>query len=164
MTLELRFCEFRAEGDTLEGVAIRYGDEAVIGPFRERFEPGSVTISPDAIANLQHDRAKPVCRIGAGLAFRDSASELCAVMTLPDTVYGREARELVAAKILRGFSLEFRAQEDAWEGQTRTVKRALVTGLGIVDIPAYRESEIATRQAVMDAFTGLPATHRRYWV
>lgn len=164
MTLEVRFCEFRAEGDTLEGVAIRYGDEAVIGPFRERFEAGSVTISPDAIANLQHDRAKPVARIGAGLSFRDGPEDLRAVMNLPDTVYGREARELVKANILRGFSIEFRASDETWQGQTRIIKRALVTGLGIVDIPAYRDSEIATRQAIMDSLTGLPAAQKRYWV
>lgn len=161
--MELRFCEFRAEGDTLEGVALRYGDEATIGPFRERFEAGSVAISPDAIANLQHDRTKPVARIGAGLEFRDDGTELRAVIQLPDTAFAREARELVNARILRGFSLEFRATEDVWEGKSRSIRKALVTGLGIVDVPAYRQSEIQTRQAVFDQVDATRAIKRQYW-
>ena len=141
---EFRFVEFRAVGDAVEGTAIRYGDVATIGEFSERFERGSIRFD-DVIANIMHDRRKPVARTGSGLTLSDGPDALRARIEAPDTTYGREMRELLSAGLLRGFSVEFRAIEDRWEGSTRIVKRAELTGIGIVDRPAYPDSAIASR-------------------
>ena len=141
---EFRFVEFRVAGDAVEGTAIRYGDVATIGEFSERFEPGSISFS-DVIANIMHDRSKPVARTGSGLTLSDGPDALRARIEAPDTVYGREMRELLSAGLLRGLSVEFRAIEDHWEGSTRIVRRAELTGIGVVDRPAYPDSAIAAR-------------------
>lgn len=146
METEFRFVEFRQSGEnTIEGRVVRYGSFAEIGgSLRERFAPGSVSHS-DVIANIQHERAKPVARTGAGLTLVDSAAELRATIAMPDTAYGREARELVQAGILRGLSMEFLAHQEDWEGSERTIMRAELVGIGIVDRPAYPDSVIAAR-------------------
>ena len=160
--IEKRFREFRVEGEgqTLAGPALVFGDVARFGDFSERFTPGSVKIAGDVIANLQHDRGKPVARTGAGLDLRATAEAIDAQITLPDTVYGREARELVGAGILRGFSIEFRADQEKWDGTERIIERAEIVGLGIVDRPAYPMSEIAQRFASMHPRCPV---FRRYW-
>ena len=45
---EFRYCELRADPDKrmLSGTAMKYGDVANIGTFRERFERGLSAISP----------------------------------------------------------------------------------------------------------------------
>jgi len=142
-----RFVEFRADGDTLSGTVLRYGDTARIGGFSERFEPGSLRFADDVIVNLMHDRNKPVARTGAGLTVSSDNERIEARIELPDTTFGREARELVQARILRGFSLEFRAEKERWEGRSRIVMRATAAAFGIVDRPAYPESRIEARLA-----------------
>lgn len=160
---EVRFAAFRfdAERGLIEGIAVRYGDRASIGPMTEEFRAGAVR-ADDVILNLQHDRRRPVARSGAGLVLTDGPDALRVSVTLPDTSYAREARELVQARILRGFSVEFRAESDRWEGDHRIVERAHLTGLALVDRPAYPDSVIAERMQ-----SGRPRTRRgplRFWV
>lgn len=160
MEAERRYAEFRADGDTVSGPLIVYGDEARFGDFTEVFEPGSLRYD-DVIANLQHDRARPVARTGAGLTLQDGADALRAAITWPDTSYAREARELVRARIIRGFSMEFRAITEAWEGTRRTIREARLLGFGLVDRPAYPASVIAQRmQIAYDANTENPHRSR----
>ena len=142
--IERRFIEFRADKDVIAGVVVRYGDKAKFGKFTEEFRPGSLRYD-DVIVNLQHDRSKPVARTGAGLVIDNDAHDMRASIKLPDTVYGRETRELVDANILRGFSLEFRAVKDSWQGNHRVISEAVMSGFGIVDRPAYSESQISKR-------------------
>ena len=144
---ERRFVEFRVDDSgTISGPVLVYGDEARFGDWRETFAPGSLR-HEDVIVNLQHDRSKPVARTGAGLVLTDGEDALRARIVPPDTSYGREARELVSAKILRGFSIEFRAIRDEWKGTHRHVLEAELTGFGLVDRPAYPASVIAERFA-----------------
>jgi len=144
---ERRFLEFRADAGGIAGVLLRYGDVASFGQFRERFEPRALAIGSDVVANLMHDRAKPVARTGAGLVVTDTGVALEARIAWPDTVYAREAKELVEARILRGFSIEFVAEAERFEDRTRIISGARLTGLGIVDRPAYPDSVIAERMA-----------------
>lgn len=139
-----RFVEFRNEGGVLSGTALTYGEVARIGGeqgFDERFEPGSIRFD-DVILNLQHDRMRPVSRTGAGLTLNNSKKALTLTTTLPDTPYGREARELVDAGILRGFSIEFAARQEQWRSSTRVITSAIVSGIGLVDRPAYPGSTV----------------------
>lgn len=157
---ERRFVEFRTDGDAITGVVVRYGDTASFGDWRERFEAGALTWT-DVIANLQHDRAKPVARLGAGLTLSDSPERMEARLEPPDTSYGREARELIGARILRGLSMEFRATEERMEGRTRIVTRATLLGIGIVDRPAYPDSAIAARFEARQDGGNRPVVRRR---
>jgi len=136
------FGEFRfdAAAGVIEGVVMRYGDTAKLGRFEERFEPGSLTVSDDALVNIQHNRQKPVARLGRGLTISQGRDTTLARIELPKTAIASEARELVDAGILRGLSIEFRAEVDEWRGRTRVVSKAIMTGLGIVDTPAYPDS------------------------
>lgn len=148
--LERRAFEFRAsdDGGTVEGIVIPYGQAARIADFTERFLPGSLSFG-DVIANRQHDRHRPLARTdGGGLSLTDSATELRARIELPDTADGRDVRELVRLGVLRGLSAEFRTLKDEWEGSQRTIREAQLTGLAIVDVPAYAGAGIEAREAV----------------
>lgn len=151
MTIK-RYVEFRADGDinSVAGTVVSYADEARLGAgFYERFTPGSIRHS-DVILNIMHDPAKPVARTGHGLTIDDNANALTIRSVIPDTVYGREARELIKAGILRGFSMEFRAETETFEGNTRIIKKAELSGVGLVDRPAYKQSTFE-RSAILPA-------------
>ena len=142
---EKRFAEFRATPDGVAGTLIRWGDVAEIGEFTERFAAGSIDHRGDLIVNLQHDRGKPVARTGAGLELRSTDAGIEAAITWPETAPAREAKELVEARIVRGLSMEFRADKETWKGRERLVTNARLLGLALVDRPAYPGSTIAQR-------------------
>ena len=144
---EFRYAEFRADGDAMTGVVVRYGDEANLGEFREQFAPGSLRWD-DVIVNLMHRRDNPVARTGAGLTLTETGGALEARVEPPESEYGKLALDLVRGRLLRGFSMEFRAVKEDWRGDLRVIREARLLGIGIVDRPAYSESEIAVRAAV----------------
>lgn len=154
MDIEQRFIEFRtvkvggSDGPiAISGTVIPYGRMAVIGgKFREEFRAGAFTAGlDDAILNLMHDRAKPVARIGSGLKLTDTDNELRADIEFPDTVYGREAAQLVETRMLRGFSVGFRAIKQDWQGPKRLITEAHLDHIALVDRPAYTGAQIAER-------------------
>lgn len=141
---EKRFVEFREiEGRTVHGVALSYGDvaHARLGP--ERFLPGSFGAigKLDVIANLQHERSKPLGRSqGGGLELRDSEQALEITLELPATTDGNDALELVNRKVLRGFSIEFAPKRESRVDGVRVIESAILSGIGLVDRPAYPAS------------------------
>lgn len=147
---EYRFAELRADGRTLEGVAVRYGDEAQITPsVRERFEAGSITpVADGVILNVQHDRRRPLARTGdgGGLELLDSSDALKVRAALPPTREADDTLALVKRGVLRGLSVEFDIIRERWEGTLRIVERALLAGIGVVDRPAYPQSAVHARQ------------------
>ena len=147
----------------VEGVAVRYGDTASLPGFRERFERGAFgdVAALDVIANLQHDRTRPLARTGGGgLTLADGPGALRAAIELPDTRDGADAAALLRRGVLRGLSLEFRVEGERFEAGVRIVERAALRGLALVDRPAYGDSlaAIATRAAA-----SLPR-RRRLWL
>ena len=151
--LEYRFAELRQTGARLiEGTAVRYGDIA-LNSFgqNERFSPRSLTFS-DVILNVQHDRGRPLARTeGGGLELSDSATELSVRAELPQTREADDALELIKMKILRGLSVEFRALDEILEGGIRVIKRAELSGIGLVDRPAYPQSGVSARASIAGA-------------
>ena len=122
--------EVRVSGRTLSGVAMPYG--TVSPDFRERFEPGAFGAVGTVDLNLQHDPAVVVAR---GATLTDSPSALSVRATLPG---GAAALVLVRRRALNGFSVEFnptREHRDA--AGVRVVEAADLTGLALVDRPAY---------------------------
>ena len=130
-------------------MALRYGDVATIGGQPERFEPGAFgdVAAMDVVLNRQHDRRTPLARTGGGgLSLQDGPESLTMAAALPKTRDAADTLELVKTGVLRGLSVEFHALCERFDGALRVIERAVLTGLGVVDKPAYAESTIATRQ------------------
>ena len=152
--IETRFVplEYRAAAGIVEGVVVDYGDAAKIpGPggmvMLERIKPGAFGSIGDVVANLQHDRQKPLARTGGGgLELSDSAEALRANIDLPDTSDGRDARVLLARGVLRGLSVEMLVDAEEFKGPERIISRAQLKGLAVVDRPAYRMSTAALKR------------------
>lgn len=150
------------ERNRIEGVAIKYGDTASVrGMFSERIESGAFGKIGDVVLNVQHDRARPIARTdGGGLELTDSADKLRVVAKPVATREGKDALLMVEHRVLRGFSVEFVAEDDAYDGALRIVKRARLLGIGLVDRPAYGDSvaKVAQRMAA------LSTSRRRRWL
>lgn len=134
----------------LEGVVMRYGALAQLPDGRqERFLPGAFNDveTQDLILNVQHERVFPIARTGGGgLTLTDSGSMLSMAADLSQTTAGREAYELVRARVLRGLSVEFTAIEERMVGNIREIELALLGGMSVVDQPAYEASTVEARQ------------------
>ena len=149
VAVERRCCEIRADGDGrgISGVAIRYGDVARIGAVRERFAPGAFAPLPaDLLLTVQHDRAAPIARLGAGLSLSDDGAALRFEAALPETPRADAALADVRAGLLAGASVEFRALRVRNAAGERVIERAALVGLSLVDTPAYPAASIAARQ------------------
>ena len=84
---------------------------------------------------------------------------------LPETRESSDALELVEAKILRGFSLEFVALRERMEGPTRVLVSARLVGLAVVDKPAYQAKHdiSAGRSRTPGALGVNPVSLRTWW-
>ena len=129
--------EFRVQGRTLSGVALRYGD--IAPDFRERFEPGAFGPVDRVAINLQHDRALVVA---PDAILADSPRELRVRADLPE---GSGALALVRRGALNGFSVEFTSLAERQEGGLRVIERAKLSGLALVDRGAYPQSTAEVR-------------------
>lgn len=137
----------RADGRTLTGVAVRYGDEASIWGGTERILAGSLSWQ-DVILNVQHDRAVPLARTGGGgLELTDGAEALTIRAELPKTRAADDVLELVRSGVLRGLSVGMQVKRDRWVDERRTVVEAVIRHIGVVDTPAYADSTVAARAA-----------------
>ena len=137
--IERRAFEFRAvdDGSVLEGVAMPFGAAGQVGRFTEEFRAGALSYD-DVEVNVLHDPGRLLARTnGGGLTLTESATELRARVELPDTTEGRDTMTLVRNGVLRGFSVEFVAKRDIWQGTHRVVEAARLLGLAVVGRPAY---------------------------
>ena len=159
--IERRAVEFRAtDAGVIEGVLIPYSTPSRIGGvFNEEFSPGSVRVLPGLLANRQHDRARPLARLGHGLDITDTGAEVRASMTLPDTSEARDVKALVQAGVLTGFSAEFRVIAEDWPAvDRRVIREAELMGLAVVDNPAHESALIAEVRAKMTVQTYMGPT------
>lgn len=156
---EYRYAEFRAvDGRTVHGTAVVYGDVATRpGGVKEMFMPGAFgdVSALDCILHVQHTRDRPLARTGGGgLALTDSPERLEVAAEMPPTRDGDDCLELIQRGILRGFSNEFFARRDRCQGDTRIIETALLSGVGLVDIPSYPQSRILEVRASGDGLKG----------
>lgn len=137
--------ELRADGRTLTGAAVRYGD--VSQSHRERFAPGSLRVSPDLAPTLGH-RTGRVLAYGDDVSFEDRADAFVVSAHLPVTEVADMALEGVKAGRFRGWSVEMRVKRDRRDAQgLRVIESADVPGLALVDHPSYEGSRVETRRA-----------------
>ncbi len=145
--------ELRAEGRTLAGVVMRYGE---IGDRNERFLSGAFTREGTPWLNLEHDPLRVVAWEGAGLEFRDTPEALTLRAELPRIPAADVALEGVRSGARTGLSVEFRAIRERREPQTgtRVLEAATLAGVGIVERPSYGGSRLETRQRTQPGVAG----------
>lgn len=140
--------EYRADDDSgsmsVMGTAIRFGDIAELPWGKERIEPGALQFD-DVILNRGHDRALPLARTGGGgLILEMDSDSLRFKAKMPDTSISRDTMTMIENSLLRGASLEFMVNESRFEDDMEVISRGEVVGIGLVDRPAYPQSEIET--------------------
>ena len=152
--------EYRAESGEVKGVVVRYGDTATVdsprGSYLERIMPGAFDLKRDVYFTVQHDRRRILALTGGGgLELRDSPKQLDLTASIPGTTDGRDARELLRRRTLRGLSVEMKIPPggDSLDisSRIRSIHRADLWGVSLVDNPAYADSEaILTRFDELD--------------
>ena len=156
-----RYTEFQVTEDgNVEGVAMPYGAVGRYGGMSYRFEPRSLNLD-DPVLNLQHDRRAPVSR-GDLIQWQHDDTSLRFSATLPDTEYGRRARELVQARILKGVSIEAYPTRSRRENGIEVVSAAKMIGFALVDKPAFDEAIITKFGHEWDPGMGVLTFQRRH--
>ena len=149
--------ELRAEGGdsrVVSGIAVRYGDEARMGGFRERIAYGALKL-PVTKANLtvQHDRAQPL----GLLEWQDDEDALRFRADLTEGARQDQMLKDVRSKLFRGASMEFKPtkekllETDEVKGPLFEILAAQVVRLSLVDDGAYPQSAIRLRVEPMAA-------------
>ena len=146
--------ELRAEGRTLAGPAIVYGE--VSPGHRERFLPGAFNLQDGLTRTLDigHDRSRVLVHTdNGGLRLFDSQKALEIRARLPAIPVADKALDMVRAGQLTGFSVDFRALDETRDDMgVRVIKRAHLNGIGLVRTPSYRGSRAEVRQARARSF------------
>ncbi len=143
--------ELRADGRTLTGAAIRYGD--VSPSHRERFAPGSLVVSPDLAPTLGH-RTGRVLAYGDDVRVEDRQDALIVEAHLPRTKTADRALDGVQSGRYRGWSVEFVARRESRDASgVRVIEAADLPGLALVDHPSYPGSGVEARQGDDGALT-----------
>ena len=139
----------------VSGPVIVYNQFAATKRGRETVRPGSFLglADPNLPVTFQH-RQQSAERItnGIGLVFRDTPTALYADLALPDTDIGRAAADGVRDGSLTGWSTEFVPLIEQAEDGAIAVYRALMVGLGLVDVPAYRSSLVVLNRGGSGSF------------
>ena len=132
---------------------MRYGDEGEVAPgVVDVIEPGAFGSIEDldVVLNVQHTRGRALARTqGSGLTFDDSLATLSAKAVFAETTEGTDTLTNIRTGILRGFSLEYTVDPkhaqitERADGKMQfNISKATITGLAIVDTPAYPDSKI----------------------
>ena len=130
---------------------MRYGDVAEVpGIGRERFAAFAFSdylrSGADTALNVMHESDLVVAtRRGGELVLSDSPTGLAMVATLPAGDVYDDVLGLVGDGSTAGLSVEFHATDEARSADTRTIRRAALPALGIVDDPAYPASGVEVR-------------------
>lgn len=143
----------------IEGVAVPYNDPTEIyergALFWEQFAPGAFA---DSIAKrgsrvpllLHHDdRSLPV---GKTVELADTADALRVVARVSDTTDGNDALTLVHDGVLDGLSVGFFMLGEQWsqDRTERTVTRAELRELSLVNFPAYDNARVLAVRSAQD--------------
>lgn len=143
-------------GRTITGIAVPYDSPTQIAErgqvFTERFAPGafdaSIAKRGDRIPILlmHDDRALPV---GRPTGFRSTPDGLQMDARISDTTDGNDALTLVRDGVLSGLSVGFSVPDggETWSGNERTITRAQLHEVSIVNFPAYDDARIASVRA-----------------
>lgn len=153
MTLEIRSTSVEVRGNVLEGVAVPFNEYTEIREggvtFREKFNPGSITVPDHAVLQFSHDGGGvPLARAGAGtIKFEDTPEGLRFTASIP------EARTDIIEALERGdldgsVSIGFYTVRDrktpVRKGKVaylREIEEATMDHLAVVERPAYENAK-----------------------
>lgn len=172
--LETRFISFFGSSDSCE---LRVGEgeqphrflglipfgtlSQDLGGFKERIMPtafrSSLSSGQDIRALVDHDSAKLLGRTSnSTLRVADTDKGLAVEIDIPDTSYGRDVRELVRRRDIRGLSFGFKVRDGGQKffregGLTiRELTDIDLREVSVVALPAYADSAVALRSAFID--------------
>ena len=134
------------EGRTVSGTALRYGDRGRF--FGDRYSIAAGAFGDVAALNLtltlHHARDRPIAASqGGGLVLADSPEALTFRAAIADCADGNDCLSLIRSGVLRGASIEFwPLKERLADDEVREVVKARLSGLSIVDRPAFGGSTI----------------------
>ena len=158
MATELRFTELRAaaEGRTLSGNVVVYREVSTGLPWREQIEPGAFQPLGDVRLNLQHQRTVLLARTGGGgLVLEDGPEALRMRAELPETTAASDTLALVRAGVLRGLSVEMHPRQEHQVNGVRSISKARLSGLSVVDSGAWDGARVEARAEVRAEGDGL---------
>lgn len=155
---------------TLEGYAAVFNSPSEdLGGFREIISPGAfadtLTAKEDVRALRNHDSGMLLGRTASNtLRLSQDDQGLKFNLDIPDTSYARDMCALISRGDIRGMSFGFRVAkgDDKWGkaqggGALRTVNRAKLGEVSVVDNPAYTQTSLSMRMKCVDpeALAGL---------
>ena len=146
--------ELRAEGRTLAGVVMRFGEigdrnERFLSPARSRARGRRGSIWSTIRCGWSRGKAR-------GWSSSDTPEALTLRAELPRIPAADVALQGVRDGTRTGLSVEFRAVRERREPQTgtRVIEAASLAGVGIVERPSYGGSRIETRQRTQPGVSG----------
>ena len=161
--LEIRVADDAGEDSTefrIEGVAAPFDTFTEIGDyFHERFAKGAFkeTLSSDDQSLLVGHDGLPIARTGNGhLSFKEAKEGLSmeAILDTRDTT-SSDIRVKIERGDVSGLSVGFYALRDEWDDleedmPKRTIHEARLVEVSIVADPAYKDTSVGLRGAVLE--------------
>jgi HK97 family phage prohead protease len=140
--------ELRADGRTLEGTVVPYGEEARIGPrVVEVWRPGAFAGTDPASLPLLALHDRQTLPIGVAVELRDEPARWFGAFKVSKTRLGDEVLELVNDRALTGLSVGFLEVTggNRWNADRTRVERirAQAHHVGVVPFPAFASARIA---------------------
>lgn len=115
-------------------------------PFVERVQRGAFDLSGNIPMILRHDMRALVANTKSGLLkLVEDERSLSYEVTLPDTSVARDARALVESGVLTEMSFGFIALSDAWKGDERSLLRADLREISLVEDGAHKQTSAEAR-------------------
>lgn len=153
---------------TVRGAAVIWGDVAKLGrgrfALKEQFQRGALKpYDRGVIANVQHNRSQLLAQYpDGGLRLESRDRGYFVEIDLPNTTAGYDAMTLIEGGALRGLSIEFLEDKTAETAPNeRVITAATLTGVSIVDRPAYPQSDLKLMERWLDAPPKKSGTKRR---
>jgi uncharacterized protein len=158
-TIEIRTLPLRLElrdggdGRTVAGLAVPYGVEVDLGPYRETFVLGAFAGTDPATVPLTatHPRDGGELPIGVAVELVEQRDGLHAAFRVSDTALGNDVLALVADRAVNGLSIGFIADpaSDVWSRDRTSVQRhrATLDHVAVVRAPAYPTARITAVRA-----------------
>lgn len=175
---ELKAIEVRGTeaGSTIFGIAAPYGvlsDEIRSNGkvFREQISPGAFDQSisqGDIFALAYHDKTKILGRTANNtLSVRSVAGGLEYEITLPNTSYANDLKELIKRGDVSSCSFGFVAIDDSWDKrsnpQIRTLRKVDLLEISMVSDPAYPTgTSVALRQRQQSSLSAAGRSSRLF--
>lgn len=136
----------RADGRTLLGTVVPYGQEIRVGGYRESFARGAFGGTDPAAVPLLVAHRHAGLPIGRATVLDDRAEALHGEFTVSETREGDEVLSLVADGVPLGLSVGFAPAPggDRWTADRSAVvrTRAVLAEVSVVGVPAYAGARV----------------------